>query len=54
MRPHHHGEEEPDGLAASGLRIRRRRTGGDLFYGGRRGLGVRLLGDVRAAADLVE
>ncbi|GAB2991885.1 hypothetical protein GCM10023080_067090 [Streptomyces pseudoechinosporeus] len=53
QRPHHHGEE-PDGLVASGLWIRRRQTGGDLFHDGRRALGVRLLGDVRAAADLVE
>ncbi|WP_328222247.1 hypothetical protein [Streptomyces sp. NBC_00310] len=47
-------DEEPDGLAASGLRIRRRQAGGDLVHGGRRALGVRLLGGVRAAADLVE
>lgn len=53
QRPHHHGEE-PDGSAASGLRIRGRQTGGDLFHDGRRALGVRLLGAVRAAADLVE
>jgi hypothetical protein len=52
-RPHHRGEG-PDGLAASGLRIRRRQMGGDLFHDGRRVLGVRLLGGVRAAAELVE
>jgi hypothetical protein len=51
--PHHHGEE-PDGLAGSGRRLRRRQTGDDLFHDGRRALGVRLRGDVRAAADLVE